>query len=136
MAYSNYGKYLEAEISGADPMELVCMLYRGAIEATAAARRHLRAGDILLRSKEIMRAHAIVLELARSLNPQYEISKNLAGLYAYIQKQLLEANARQIDGPLAEAETLLTTLCDGWKNARRAPVAEVQESYQPLSCTY
>jgi flagellar protein FliS len=136
MAYSNYSKYLETEVFSADPMQLVCMLYRGAIEATAAARRHLKARDILMRSKEVMRAHAIVVELGRSLDPQYEISRNLAGLYEYIRRQLLEANARQIDAPLAEAESLLTTLYDGWKDAHPAPAAEVREAYQPLSCSY
>jgi flagellar protein FliS len=137
MAYSNYGKYLETEVFSADPVQLVCMLYRGAIEATAAARRHLKAGDIRMRSKEVMRAHAIVIELARALDPQYEISRNLRELYDYMRKQLLEANAKQIDAPLAEVEGLLSTLYDGWKSAQPAAQATAApEAYEPLSCTY
>ena len=46
MAYSNYGKYLETEVYSADPVKLVCMLYRGAIEATGAARRYLKIVEV------------------------------------------------------------------------------------------
>ena len=127
---------METEVLSADPVKLVCMLYRGAIEATAAARRHLKAGEIRERSRQIMRALAILRELSRSLDPHYEqISRPLRDLYAYMQTRLLAANSGQIDQPLAEVEQLLTTLLEGWKDATPSapPVAEV---YQPVSCTY
>jgi len=137
-AYSNHGRYLETDVLSADPVKLVCMLYGGAIEATSAARRHLEAREILERSRQIMRAVEILRELARSLDPQYEeISRPLGDLYAYMQGRLMEANAKQIDPPLAEVERLLSTLLDGWKSvAVVAPSAVPAESYRPVSCTY
>jgi len=136
--YSNFDRYLETEVFGADPIKLVCMLYRGAIEATAAARRHLNAGEIRERSREIMRVAAILRELSQSLDAQYEtVSRPLGDLYAYMLKCLLEANAQQIDAPLVEVEQLLSTLLEGWKAAApAAPLALAAESYQPVSCTY
>jgi flagellar secretion chaperone FliS len=132
MAYSNYGRYLETEVFSADPVKLVCMLYRGAIEATAAARRHLKAREIPERSRQIMRTMAILRELSRSLDPQYEeISGPLRELYAYMQTCLLEANAKQIDAPLAEVEQLLSTLHEGWKDA--IPVLAPKCPTQPTS---
>jgi len=137
MAYSNFDRYLETEVFGADPVKLICMLYRGAIEATAAARRHLKAGQILERSRQIMRAVAILRELSRSLDPHYEqISRPLRDLYIYMERQLLTANARQIDTPLAEVEQLLSTLLEGWKTVTPPSLPIVEESYQPMSCTY
>jgi flagellar protein FliS len=138
MAYSNYTKYLETEVFSADPLKLVCMLYRGAIEATGAARRHLKAREIRERSRQIMRALAILRELSRSLDPQYEeISRPLSELYAYMQTRLLEANAKQIDSPLAEVEQLLSTLHEGWKAATPAALPVAAETpYQAVSCTY
>jgi flagellar secretion chaperone FliS len=137
MAYSSFDKYLETEVFSADPVKLVCMLYRGAIEATAAARRHLHLGEIKARSRQIMRTLAIVRELSRSLDPQYEeISRPLGELYAYMQTRLLEANAKQIDAPLAEVEQLLCTLLEGWKAAVPAPAPMAAEPYQPVRCTY
>jgi len=135
MGYSN--RYLETEVLSADPVKLVCMLYRGAIDATAASRRHLKAGEIRERSRQILRAAAILRELSRSLDPQYEeISRPLRDLYAYMQARLLLANQKQIDAPLAEIEQLLSTLLDGWKTVTPATPPIVQEAYQPVSCTY
>lgn len=146
MAYSNRGyshfdRYLETEVFSADPVKLVCMLYRGAIEATAAARRHLKAREIRERSRQIMRASAILRELSRSLNPQHEqISGPLRDLYAYMQTCLLNANSQQIDPPLAEVEQLLTTLLEGWKAVTplSPPVStdSTGDAYQSVSCTY
>lgn len=137
MAYSNYSKYLETEVYSADPVKLVCMLYRGAIDATAAARRHLEDRRIRERSRQILRAVEILRELSRSLDPQYEqISRPLRDLYAYMQTRLIEANTKQIDEPLAEVERLLSTLLDGWKAVVPAAPLVAGEAYQPMSCTY
>jgi flagellar protein FliS len=137
MAYTIYNQYLESEVMTADPVKLVCMLYRGAIEATAAARRHLRAGEIRERSRQITRAFEILQELSQSLDPAQEISIRLSDLYAYMQSRLLEANVKQIEEPLAEVENLLSTLLEGWRGAVPA-AAPVQDpaSYQPVSCAY
>ncbi len=136
-AYSNVDRYLETEVFGAEPVTLVCMLYRGAIEAATAARRHLKAGDIRQRSRQILRALAILRELSRSLDPQYpQFSRPLQDLYSYMEQQLLAANARQIDGPLAEVEQLLCTLLEGWKSAAPVAAAVTAGAYQPVSCTY
>jgi flagellar protein FliS len=137
MVYSNYSKYLETEVFSADPVKLVCMLYRGAIEATSAARRRLKDRQIRERSREIMRTVEILRELTRSLDPQYEqISRPLRDLYAYMQERLLEANSKQIDQPLAEVEQLLSTLLEGWKAVVPPTPPVATEAYEPMSCTY
>ena len=141
MAYSNYRRYLETEVYSADPLKQVCMLYLGAMEATRAARRHLKTREIRERSRQIMRGLAILRELSRSLNPQYEeISRPLRELYAYMQTRLLEANAKQIDAPLEEVEQLLSTLHEGWKAAIPATPAVLAERpdapYRSISCKY
>ncbi len=136
-ASSNHNRYLESEILSADPVKLVRMLYRAAIEATAAARRHLAARQIAERSRQITKAWEILLELSRSLDRSAagEIGGALAELYPYMQHLLLDANFQQIDQPLAEVEQLLTTLLEGWSSIPAAPLENV-EAYQPVSCTY
>jgi len=137
--------YREAEILGADSLKLVQMLYPGAIDSIGAARRHLQAGNIAGRSRAIMRAWNIVNELRQSLNHSVggEISRNLGGLYAYMQRRLLEANSKQIEAPLAEVERLLSTLLGAWEQAA-AQTAERQDEtpsastaeHVPISCAY
>ena len=139
MANNICDTYLEAEVLGADPMKLVHMLYRGAAEAVAAARRHLAAGEIRQRARQITKSWEILFELSRSLDPERggQISRNLAGLYAYMQNRLLEANLEQTDAPLAEVESLLGTLGEAWARAKvPAPVAVEEAAYEPLSCVY
>src|SRR5580704_14542782 len=98
MAYNIYEKYLENEILGADPLKLVRALYRGAIDAIALARVHLRKGAIRERSRQITKALQIVHELLRSLDHTVgaSISRPLAELYVYMTHRLIEANAKQI----------------------------------------
>jgi flagellar protein FliS len=114
--------YLESRILTADPLELVRMLYRAAVDATKRPRAHLAGGRIAERSREICRAMAIISELSGSLDHTRggALSARLAELYDYMQRRLLEANARQKAEPLAEVESLLATLLAGWEQARPA----------------
>jgi flagellar protein FliS len=117
MRTKHYQNYLEEEVMAANPLQLVRLLYRGALDSITAARRHLRLGEIRARSVAISKAMAIVGELARSLNAERtgELSQILGQLYSYVQGLLIEANMRQSDPPLAEAEKLLSTLLEAWE---------------------
>jgi len=136
-----YHDYLDQEVLEATPIRLVELLYRGALEAIASARRYLKAGDIRARSRAISKAMEIITELSRSLNQEAggEIGRNLAELYSYTETLLIEANSRQSDPPLAEAETLLSTLAEAWGNcagSQPAPSAflttDIQDQYAPI----
>jgi flagellar protein FliS len=65
----------------------------------------------------------IILELTRSLNFQAggELSKRLAGVYAFMRSSLLEANFRQTDDGLATTERLLVSLRDAWAAVSAQP---------------
>lgn len=123
-----YQSYLADEILTADPVKLVILLYRGAIDAVGAARRHLAAGDIAARSKSITKATEIVAELVRSLDHERggDLSLQLLRLYDCILALLVEANSKQQDPPLAQAESLLTTLFNGWQGVAEKLAGEPQ----------
>lgn len=129
MAASARDAYLETKIDSADPVELVRMLYRGAMSAVSNARMHLAGGEIPQRSAAITKAIEILTELNGSLDHRNapELSLRLAELYDYLQRRLLDANFRQADQPLAEVLKLLETLAEAW-NALPAPRAAVRES--------
>jgi flagellar protein FliS len=115
--------YFESEVLHADPVKLVTLLYRGALEAISAARAALQAGDIPGRSRQILKAWRIVQELRESLNPAQggEISRQLAELYAWVCQRLLDANTLQSEAPLAEAARVLGTLAEAWHAISGAP---------------
>jgi len=145
MRKNAFHNYLDNEVLTAHPLRLVQLLYRGALDSIASARRHLKLGEIRARSRAITKAMRIVTELARSLNMDEggEVSRNLARLYGYVLRLLMKANSEQSDAPLAEAERLLGALAEAWDSAAQdstaqenasAPVSE--EDYEPLSCAY
>lgn len=115
--------YWENEILQADPLQLVRILYRSALEAVRKASVHLREGDIRARSAQITKAGEILNELAMSVNLEQggDIARNLIELYDYMQRLLQEANFRQVEPPLAELENLLGTLLDAWERCRPDP---------------
>jgi len=108
--------YEDNRILSASPMELVRILYTAAGRSVQSAREDLRMGAIGSRSREINKAQLILLELATSVDPAkgQEISERLLALYEYMMTKLAEANAEQIDAPLAEVNSLLSTLQEGW----------------------
>lgn len=117
--------YLESEILQADPLRLVQLLYRGAIEAVGKARIHVQRGEIKARSAQIIKAMEILAELASSVDLERggDLARNLVRLYDYMTAQLQTANSQQAEAPLAEVEKLLNTLLEGWEQIAPQPVS-------------
>jgi flagellar secretion chaperone FliS len=141
MRHSVYDSYQEAEILSANPLHLVCLLYRGAIEAIVKARESLAARDIAGRSRAVNKALRILSELIFTLDHKQgtTVSKPLVELYVYIQRLLIDANCRQVDTPLSEALTLMTTLQEAWEICEVAEPAaqgihQGESEYAPISC--
>ncbi|MBZ5575919.1 MAG: flagellar export chaperone FliS [Acidobacteriia bacterium] len=121
---SAHDTYLESRVLSASPLELIRLLYQGALGAVREARRFLAEGKIAERSRSISKACEIVIELNASLHHEQgsEIATRLAALYDYMLRRLLEANQRQSDEPLADVLGLLSTLSEAW--AAAVPLAE------------
>lgn len=135
--------YFEGQIYSADPVELVAMLYRGAIDAIESARRFLLEGNIAARSEAVTRGVNILTELAESLDMAAggEVAQNLRELYAYILHRVQDGNFRQLQEPFAEAVQLLHTLLEGWEqiasqNTVNSRFRTDSEDYHPLQCTF
>jgi flagellar protein FliS len=126
MPSNPYAAHLDVSILTAEPIELVRILYRTALDSVSAARAHLAGGEIKERSQAITKAVSIVHELALSLNPQVEpmLASTLAELYDYMQRRLLAANFEQSDAPLAEVMGLLETMTEAWHQANPNAVYE------------
>jgi flagellar protein FliS len=116
MPTSAYQAYATGGVESASPIELVIMLYRGAMESVQEARRAVAAGNIRQRSSAVSKAIEIMSELAASLNHEQggQVSRNLVELYDYMIRRLIEANASQKEAPLAEVGRLLSGLLEAW----------------------
>lgn len=118
-----------------DPMGLVCLLYQHALDSVRNARRYLASGDIAERGQAICKAVGILCELNGSLDHKAggEISANLESLYSYMALRLTEANIRKEDAPLAEVESLLTTLNQAWQGAKANQAAQAETPAAPTA---
>ncbi len=114
-----YQAYVEGDLFGGNPLEMVVALYEGAAFAVRQAKTCLATGDIQGRSKAVNKAFAIITELLASLDHERggEISANLKRLYSYMQCKLLDSHTQQTKEPLDEVERLLDTMLEGWRLA-------------------
>jgi flagellar secretion chaperone FliS len=108
--------YQRVEITTADPIRIVVLLYEGAIRNLNQACR-LMGEDNETASMRISRALDILNYLRNALDHQKggEIAANLERLYEYMRDLLSEANIRRDTDKIKEVITLLQTLLDGWR---------------------
>ena len=117
MPTNPYATYLEANVLAAEPVELIRLLYRAALDAVRDARAFLAEHQIPERAQAVSKAVGILSELSLALNPEGEptLARDLLELYDYMQRRLLAANLDQSDLALEEVARLLTTMSEAWE---------------------
>jgi flagellar protein FliS len=116
---NHHQEYLKHRIQAASPVELIRILYEAAVQSMDVAVRALQSGDILKRGEAVTKTIEILSELRIALryDVQPEYCKTLAGLYSYMQSQLIRAHSEQSESLLLEVSRLLQTLLEGWNGA-------------------
>jgi flagellar protein FliS len=125
-AFSLASRYQDTEIQSADPLELVILLYEGALRHLRRAEIATESSQTATRAESIGRALAIIGELQATLDHQRggEIARSLGRLYEYITRQLTRANLGGGKTELSEVAGILETLLSGWKEARAKVLAQ------------
>ncbi len=108
---------VQSSIVEATPHRLTAMLFDGALARIARAKGHVLRGELAAKGELISSAVAIVGELAGSLHRDAApaLVDRLNGLYDYILRRLIEANAANRVEPLDEAGQLLGSLAEAWQ---------------------
>ena len=114
-----YQAYAEGSVYSGNPLGLVVALYEGTIQNIERARHCLATDDAMARSKAVNKAIELLTQLLVSLDHEKggEISANLKRLYSYIQCRLLDAHTQRAEEPMKEAQQLLETMLEGWREA-------------------
>src|SRR5438094_6491075 len=101
-------KYQHSQVTHADPVQLIVLLYEGALSRIAQGHQRLQEKDRLQAGIAISKAQAIVGELQQSLNMEAggDIAENLRSLYAYLHDLLVKATIESQVEPLEEAANL------------------------------
>ena len=109
-------QYQQAAATTAGPAQLVLMLYDGALIRLEVARDAIEEGRKAAAHEALVRVQAIVDELAVSLDFDRggEVARNLAELYDYCSRQLIEANIHKDAGLVRDVEAVIAGLRDAW----------------------
>jgi flagellar protein FliS len=111
--------YRRTEAQSASPMQLVVMLYDGALRFLSDAHGAQARGDARGRAQALTRVAAIVAECHGTLDLEQggEVAKELDRLYSYISARLLDVTLERDDSAVAEVHKLMSTLRDAWAEA-------------------
>lgn len=125
--------YRQTQVQSRTPLELVVLLYDGALTHIAVARDAIARRDIAARGAALSRVLAIVSELQSTLDLERggEVAASLDGLYAYVSRRLMDAALHNDAAPLDEAARLLDTLRDGWRTIAQSPGAGPPAAARP-----
>ncbi len=112
--------YRRTAIQTASPGQLTLMLFDGALKHMEQARLAFEEENEMRRCEQVhnavSRAQAIVAELQHTLNMDIEgdLPATLFQLYDFIFNQLQKTNLEKTPEPLAQAESCLRPIRDGW----------------------
>jgi flagellar secretion chaperone FliS len=115
--------YRQTHVQSRSPLELIVMLYDGALRFLREAEDAIQRRDLVAKRDAMSRAFAILAELQGTLNVEQggETAASLDSLYVYMINRLTEANVQLKTGPVHEVITLLSGLRDAWATVAQAP---------------
>lgn len=119
----------DTSVQGADPHQLVSMLFDTLLQSLGRARGALQARDIAAKGAAIGKAVRILEEgLKAGLNMEQggELAHNLRAVYDYSILRLTQANLRNDDAALAEVVALIEPVADSWKQIKAGGTASAQ----------
>src|SRR5262245_12440042 len=115
--------YIQTQIQSRSPLELVVMLYDGALRFLQQTIDAMQRGDLVAKRDSLSRAMAIVTELHGMLDLEQggEVATSLDSLYVYMMERLTIANQQRDAAPVAEVMRLMTGLREAWSQIAQAP---------------
>jgi flagellar protein FliS len=103
-------------VNGASPVQLIIMLYDGALKHMEAGKHAVQKGDLASQNSSLQRAQRIVMELMSCLDMKEggEVAKNLLALYTYVLNELVQANVHDDPDAIDRSIRILSELRESW----------------------
>jgi len=128
--------YQQVEVNTCNKLQLVVMLYDGAIRFLGEARVAILAKNVRAKAISLDRTLAIIGELQSTLQLEEggDVAASLNGLYNYMNESLLLASANMDVKPIDHVIKLLKTLNSAWNEiAQKADSASTSPQQPSLS---
>ena len=113
--------YQQTNVQSSSPLELVVLLYDGAIKYMTEAREAMSRRDLVVKRDALSRSMAIIGELHATLNMKEggQIAVSLDALYSYVNARLLDANMKGDASAIDESIRLIAQLREAWAEIAR-----------------
>ncbi|HWA84455.1 MAG TPA: flagellar export chaperone FliS [Fimbriimonadaceae bacterium] len=125
LAYGRFvQEYQKGAVNGASPVQLVIMLYDGALRFMEAGKYAMAARDLEKQNTNLQKAQKIIMELMSCLDMQNggDIAKNLLALYTFAYDQLVQANIKDEPGGIENSIQIFSQLRESW--------VEIEKTYK------
>jgi flagellar protein FliS len=108
--------YYQTHVQSRSPLELVVMLYDGALRFLDQAALAMDQQDMTAKAVALSKAFAILGELQSTLNVNEggELARQLDALYSHMHDRLVDANVQRSSAPIRDVMNLLRPLRDAW----------------------
>ena len=113
---SGIGSYQKTSILGKSPLELLLLVYNGAIEAFKKAEDAFERDDKDRGKDSLARARKFITHLYATLDTKYggEVAQRLGQLYVFIIEQIQIASATSDTALCANMREILENVKAGW----------------------
>ncbi|HMV19784.1 MAG TPA: flagellar export chaperone FliS [Rhodocyclaceae bacterium] len=107
----------DVAVAAASPHNLIVLLFDGALAAIAAARTNLAQGNIEAKGLAVSKAIDIItngLKVSLDQEAGGELAQNLADLYDYAVRRLVQGNLKNQVAAFDEVTALLNEIRGAW----------------------
>ena len=108
--------YRQNAVNGASPVQLVVMLYDGALRFMTEGKAAMAEKQYETQNTKFQRAQRIVMELISTLDMRKggEVATNLLALYTYVVNELVEGNIHDNAERIDNAIRTMRELRESW----------------------
>lgn len=112
-------QYARTKIQTASSGDLVIMLYQGCIKFMRLAKKSIVKGDFQNTNEYLIRSQDIIMELLTTLDNEKggEVAENLAALYEFLHRELIQANMKKDPKRIEQVEEIMLELLEAWQEA-------------------
>ena len=112
-----YQQYRATKVQTAGSVDLVVMLYQGAVKFIRLGIEGIERQDGKAAHESLVRAQDIVVELLSSLNREEggQIASQLSGVYDYCFRRLVLSNVKKDPAPAREVLGIVRDLGTAWQ---------------------
>ena len=109
-------EYRKSAVNGASPLQLVIMLYDGALRFMNLGKVAMLQRNAEDQNANLQRAQKIIVELMACLDMEQgkDISQNLFALYTYLYNELVSANIEDKPESIERCMEILSGLRESW----------------------